>query len=517
MSRYYYKKSLDAVYEAGIIVHTVKDPDVCMIKILGLLKDYLGMDRGIILLYDSSTGALRAKRAVGIAEEVYRDLSYMPGEGLIGKAFKFDMPIIVPAMEGNEVHLDNLTSQEIEGSLSFLAVPIKYSGKVFGVLAVDRKAAEFQSYDTDTNVLKMISNYLAIFLNDHSKHDSGIGLPVFENSASELKYEYTLEEIAGKTGVFNEVMEKAELYSKSTNPVLIRGERGSGIETVSRTLHERNAELTGDYVILSCRNYSVEGGVQALFGATQSGGKMISGAVEQARFGTLFLDEVSELDIESQKGLLSYIETGEFSLGSAIFTPDARIICGSAKDLEALVRTGKFLPELYYRVSVMTIDVPPLKARIDDLPAIGGIVLDKINEKTGKDYYLSPDAAALVIRCGMPGNIRALEACLDKAVLECRGKAVKAKHFECKGGDMCRLSLVVSDTSQDKVKEIFTKDEESEELIRFLKDDDAEEKVIIQALEKTGWVQAKAARLLGMTTRQINYRIKKYDIRLNKI
>ncbi|HKM54172.1 MAG TPA: sigma 54-interacting transcriptional regulator [Isosphaeraceae bacterium] len=227
------------------------------------------------------------------------------------------------------------------------------------------------------------------------------------------------------------------------------------------------------------------------------------GRFEQADGGTLFLDEIGEISATFQAKLLRVLQEGEFErVGSSqTRNVDVRIIAATNRNIEEDVESGKFREDLYYRLNVMPINMPPLRARIEDLPEISRFLVSRIGARQGRQLLLTDSVLRLLIQYDWPGNIRELENVLERAAVMADDGLINHEALTLTGLEDRILSRG-GNLTQPKVN---FNDPEIDERER-----------IVSALECAGWVQAKAARLLGMTPRQIAYRIQQFNIKMQK-
>ena len=227
------------------------------------------------------------------------------------------------------------------------------------------------------------------------------------------------------------------------------------------------------------------------------------GRFEQADGGTLFLDEIGEISATFQAKLLRVLQEGEFErVGSSqTRNVDVRIIAATNRNIEEDVESGKFREDLYYRLNVMPINMPPLRAQIEDLPEISRFLVSRIGARQGRQLLLTDSVLRLLIQYDWPGNIRELENVLERAAVMADDGLINHEALTLTGLEDRILSRG-GNLTQPKVN---FNDPEIDERER-----------IVSALECAGWVQAKAARLLGMTPRQIAYRIQQFNIKMQK-
>jgi Nif-specific regulatory protein len=225
---------------------------------------------------------------------------------------------------------------------------------------------------------------------------------------------------------------------------------------------------------------------------------MRKGRFELADRGTIFLDEIGDLPITLQPKILRVLQEKEFERvgGEKTISVNVRLIAATSRNLEELLAEGKFREDLYYRLNVVPIYLPPLRERQVDVPVLVEYFLKKYNEENSKSVRIDPGALAALVSFGWPGNVRELENTIERLVVMSAGEVI----------GLSGLPLSIRDRSLKEPQIVPLKDALPDAVA------DVEKARIIDALKKTAWVQAKAARLLGITPRQIGYKIKRYGI-----
>jgi len=324
----------------------------------------------------------------------------------------------------------------------------------------------------------------------------------------EVSRQYGFENIIGSSPPMRRVFEQIRAVAKWTTTVLIRGESGTGKELIANAIHYNSPRAGKPFVRLNCAALSDALLESELFGhdkgAFTGANDHRLGRFEQADAGTLFLDEIGELSAPFQAKLLRVLQEGEFErVGSSkTRSVDVRIIAATNRDLEEDVAQGKFREDLYYRLNVMPIYMPPLRTRTEDIPDLARFLSARIAERQQRTLQLSDCAVRLLIQHDWPGNVRELENCLERAAVMAEDGTIDQEALILTG---LEEKILAHGGNLVQPPDNFN-DPELDERER-----------IVAALEHAGWVQAKAARLLGMTPRQIAYRIQQFDIKVRKI
>ncbi|MGD9807806.1 MAG: nif-specific transcriptional activator NifA [Deferribacterales bacterium] len=541
MNANYYKTALNTIYEISVILNSSNMIQHSLYRSLLQMSDTLSMERGIILLQDKDTGELVVEASIGLDsdEGPVKNVRYTADEGVVGKVFRFGIPILIPDVSKEPMFLNKLGRQVKEEEISFIAVPINHQGKTYGVLAVDKVVSKIYSITTDVDILKMIATLMASFLHKVQFFTSEMEAIQEEKSRieqeklklmGEVSKKYQFEGLVGSGRLMRKVMEKIQMVTASDSAVLIRGESGTGKEVVAKTIHYNSPRSKKPFVAVNCAAIPGELIESELFGYskgafTGAAGEK-KGKFEQADGGTIFLDEIGDMPMEAQSKLLRVLQDKvvEKLGGNKPVKVDVRILAATNKNLEAAVQHGEFRLDLYYRLNVFAIFLPPLRKRKEDIPEIAAHILKNLSKRYDKDFSIAPEALQALMHCNYPGNIRELENCLERSAFEAGDGMIKTDHISCMRGEMCMSHFMeeqlsgapVSITPQTGgVPEAPHHAREADE--ELISGDMDERERVVQALEKAGWVQAKAARMLDMTVRQMNYRIKKYNIKVKKI
>lgn len=534
MNANYYKTALNTIYEISVILNSSNMVQHSLYRSLAQMSDTLSMSRGLILLQDSLTGELVVEASIGIDRFPAINTRYRSDEGVVGKVFRFGVPILIPDISKEPMFLNKLGRNETGEEVSFIAVPINHQGKTYGVLAVDKVVSKMYSITTDVDILKMIATLMASFLYKVHYFEREMEAVREEKSRieeeklklmGEVSKKYQFEGLVGSGRLMRKVIEKIQMVTQSDSAVLIRGESGTGKEVVAKTIHYNSARSKKPFVAVNCAAIPGELIESELFGYskgafTGAAGEK-KGKFEQADGGTIFLDEIGDMPMEAQSKLLRVLQDKvvEKLGGTKPVQVDVRILAATNKNLELAVQSGEFRLDLYYRLNVFAIFLPPLRKRKEDIPEIAQHIIKNLSKRYGREFTITPAAVQALMNCNYPGNIRELENCIERAAFEASDGHIDTRDISCMRGEMCLSHLMEQSLAGEAPAEAVIKPQknthepEEEEIDENLDDKERVEK----ALEKSGWVQAKAARMLGMTVRQMNYRIKKYNIDVKKI
>jgi Nif-specific regulatory protein len=325
-----------------------------------------------------------------------------------------------------------------------------------------------------------------------------------------LRGDHGFDSVIGHTDTMKLVFDQVRQVAKWNTTVLVRGESGTGKELVANAIHYNSPRARSAFIKLNCAALPDNLLESELFGhekgAFTGASAQRKGRFEQADGGTLFLDEIGEISPAFQAKLLRVLQEGEFERvgGTRTLKVDVRIIAATNRDLEAEVKAGDFREDLYYRLNVMPIFMPSLSERIEDVPDLARFLVAKIGKMQSRELRITDSALRVLMRHDWPGNVRELENCLERAAVMSEQGVIDRDVIQLAG-------LNVSEAKSDAPMPVA----EDERLDPNDPNLDERERVIA-ALEEAGWVQAKAARLLNMTPRQIAYRIQTLKIRVRQ-
>lgn len=323
-----------------------------------------------------------------------------------------------------------------------------------------------------------------------------------ENEALKVRLEKknAFQEFIGNTKEMRKMFSTIRDVAPSTATVLICGETGVGKELVAQAVHRLSPQKGGPFTVLHCAALA-EGVLESeLFGHDKGSftGALYTrkGRFELAHQGTLFLDEVSEMSLQVQVKLLRVIETGQFERvgGEVTKEVDVRLLAATNKDLEKEVAEGRFRKDLFYRINVIKIDIPPLRDRRDDIPLLTDYFLIHYAQKNNKNIKgVSPEVMKLLKDYNWPGNVRELENTIERAVVLSKKNVIETEHLS---SNLTHSGKTTSPYLQLRVGTPLK---------------DVEKEVILKTLELTGGSKTDAAKLLGVSTRKIEYKVKEWD------
>ena len=324
-----------------------------------------------------------------------------------------------------------------------------------------------------------------------------------------LKDKYSFENIVGKNRYMQEVYSLIEQAAPSRSTILIQGESGTGKELVAKAIHANSARAEKPFQVVNSGSMPADLLESNLFGHVKGAftGAVASkkGLFEVADGGSIFFDEISNIGLEVQAKLLRVIQEKEFMRVGSVDTlkVDVRLIAATNDDLKKMIGEGRFREDLYYRINVISITLPPLRNKVDDIPLLVQHFLDRYSKENGReDLIISDDALGLLKGHAWPGNVRELENAIERAVvLAPRGGGISA--------ELIReyIDPVTFDPSSS-LKTIPSQGLPMKSVVT-----DFQKQLIVDALRKTHWVQKEAAKLLDLKPTTLNEMIKRYGIR----
>ncbi|MCC6544468.1 MAG: nif-specific transcriptional activator NifA [Nitrospirae bacterium] len=502
---------LSTLYEIAKRLGSSVDPKVTLSSILEILSESMGMSRGTLTLLDPETKQLYIEFAHGLTPEEKSRGIYRIGEGITGKVVETGEPIIVPDIGKEPMFLNRTRSRgDIKrDNISFICVPVKVKGDTIGVLSVDRLFTDDTiTLDEDVRILTVIASLIgqAITTAKMVELEKKNLLKEKLTLQKELKSPYRFANIVFVSDKMRDVLDSAWRVSQSKANVLLRGESGTGKELIARTIHYHSKRCDKSFISVNCAaipdtliESDLFGHVKGAFTGAVTDKK---GRFEMADGGTLFLDEIGDIPSPMQVKLLRVLQERRFErVGSSkSINVDVRIIAATNRNLEEAVREGKFREDLYYRLNVVPVRIPSLRERKEDIPPLVGHFLQLYNEENGRDVKISNEALDTLLMHDWPGNVRELENCIERMIVMAKNDLIMTEDVPL------TIDASLTGNSSD-ASDLYGQAKTLDHTI-----EDLERDRIIEALKRAGYVQARAARQLGITSRQIGYKIKKYGI-----
>ena len=470
-------------------------------RLLGILVRHHGVVRGMVTLLRD--GELHVEATEGFDDRA-RIVRYRLGEGITGQVVESNRPVVVPRVS-QEPALLNRAARRRDASrqeLSFICVPIMLKRAAAGALAVDLRYRPDRDFDSSLKFFGIVASMIAQAVNIQRQVEDERRRLLDENThlRQELRERYDFSNIIGTSGPTRQMYEQVAQVAQTNTTALIRGESGTGKELIAHAIHYNSLRAKKPFVKVSCAALPETLIESELFGYekgafTGATGRK-KGRFELAEGGTLFLDEIGDINLGTQVKLLRVLQEREFERvgGTDTVRVNVRIVAATNKNMEKAIAEGTFREDLYYRLNVFTIFVPPLRDRKTDMLLLADHFLEKFSREHRKVIRrISTPAIDMLMSYHWPGNVRELENALERAVLVCDGAVIHGHHLP--------PSLQTADAS-DTVTRVSLGDAVA-----------AYERDLIQdALKSTRGNRAKAARLLDTTERILNYKVRGYQI-----
>ena len=497
-------EKIESLYKITLAIHSSLDLDKSLYNVLDIMSKNLGMNRGSITIIDPETQHIYLKVAHGMSDTEKSKGRYKLGEGITGKVAETGRPMAIPKLDEEPLFLDRTGARKKidKSKISFICVPIKDGRRVIGTLSVDRVFDKNVSLDEDVRLLTIISGLIAQKVSMLEEINREKELLQKENLRlrKQLHEKYSFSNIIGKSRKMQEVFYLITQVAKSDATVLLLGESGTGKELVANAIHYNSLRADKPFIKVNCAALPADLVEAELFGyekgAFTGAIRAKEGKFELAHEGTIFLDEIGSLALDAQAKLLRVLQEKEVErLGSKRPKKvDVRLIAATNKDLAKAVEKAEFREDLYYRLNVYPIYLPPLRERGADILLLAEHFLEKYSRQYGKDIKrISTPAIDALMQYHWPGNVRELENCIERAVLLCEDQVIRTYHLP--------PSLqTAKDTSTYNTLSL-------KETVENL-----EIEMITDALKETKGNIRKAARLLQTTERILGYKIKKYQI-----
>ncbi|WP_226581586.1 nif-specific transcriptional activator NifA [Acuticoccus sediminis] len=565
--------SIYGLYEISKLLGAPLPLETILESVAKVLSSFMQMRDSVLVILNAEGDAELVATTRGAGRTHGKPLEVVP-QAVVDRIVATATPLVVQDMAAEPAMFGPMAPPGTPGydRVSFIGVPIKTGGVVVGTLSIDRVwdgATSFR-FDEDVRFLTMVANLVGQTVRLHRLLSADRQRLIDERRTYEKALETAMADkvappkaievsgIVGESPAIRRVMDTVAVVAKSNTTVLLRGESGTGKEVFARAIHDLSARKGKPFVKVNCAALSETVLESELFGhekgAFTGAQQQRFGRFEAAHTGTLLLDEIGEISASFQAKLLRVLQEGEFERvgGTKTIKIDVRLICATNKNLEDAVAKGTFRADLYYRINVVPIFLPPLRERPGDVRRLANSFLDRFNKENRREMQFSDSAMQILEHCSFPGNVRELENCVMRTATLAPGGTIASGDFACSHGD-CLSTLLWSSgppsgplpivarppvtpgsvSARAPVPADTAPDVSADGELVVLGPSSCghaqdgncpatggsrltEKQRLIDAMEKSGWVQAKAARLLGITPRQIGYALRKYDIELKR-
>jgi Nif-specific regulatory protein len=497
--------ALPLFYELGRVISSGKDIHEAMAVAVRVIVDNLPETTRVVLtVIDQKTGAMFIENSWGLTEEERLRGIYRVGEGITGQVAQTGEGIIVPRISEEPEFLNRTKARSDDDSrrLAFICIPIKIGYEVLGTLSVDCRRREDENLSEDKELLTVVATMIAqAVLLYRSRSVENMELRE-ENKRlqGELEEKYRPENIIGNSRPMKDLYSLISKVAGKNTPVLILGESGTGKELVASALHYMSPRAGEPFVRFNCAAIPESLAESEMFGHEKgafTGAETLRlGRFEEAQCGSLFMDEVGELSLSVQAKLLRVLQEREFERvgGNKTVCVDVRIIAATNRDLADQVKAGSFREDLYYRLNVFPLQLPPLRDRGSDILLLADYFVDKYSKINSVPVRrISTPAIDALVAYHWPGNVRELENVIERALILSDDGVIHAYHLP--------PTLQSPRTSGTKYQGNL------EERLASV-----ERELIVDALKDSCGNMAKAARELGLSERVMAIRVKSHGI-----
>ena len=495
---------LPILFQISQIINQSEDLADTLAIILRVMEERMKIVRGMVTLYDRQTESIFIHESFGLSEEEKSRGIYSLGEGITGAVVESGETVVVPSLSDAPAFLNRTQSHDrkTHPNFSFLCVPIVHDRKVLGTISAERHYPNRRLLKQDVELLATIAAMIApaveLYLLEHV-HQVQLES---ENRRlkSELKKKFKPANIIGSSKCMQEVFELIDKVSATKTTVLILGESGVGKELVANAIHFNSALAEGPFIKFNCAALPESIVESELFGHEKGSftgaTNMRKGRFEMANGGSIFLDEVGELSLPMQAKLLRVLQEKTFERvgGNHSVKVDLRIIAATNRDLTDMVKKGTFREDLFYRLNVFPMTIPPLRDRGSDIVHLADYYVARFSTESGKEVKrISTPALNMLMSYHWPGNVRELENVMERAVILADDGVIHGYNLPpslqtpAESGTACNYTL------SDKLQVV-------------------EYEMIIDALKNSNGNTSKAAEDLNLTRRILGLRMEKYRI-----
>jgi Nif-specific regulatory protein len=522
-------QELSILTEIGQLLSSTLELREAFGQMMQIISDKLNMRRGTLVLLDESTGRLRTEAAIGMTHEEMERGKYAVGEGITGSVVATGRPRVIPDIrhEPDFLNRTGRLTPHANQPISFICVPIKIEGQTAGALSIDQPMSSEEQLRSDAKLVEIIAAFLAqaIQINRMVLRQKEELLEENAQLRAQVRDRYRFENVIGDSPAMHEVFAVVGQVANSRATVLLLGETGTGKEMIAKAIHYNSPRREKPFIRVNCGAMTSTLLESELFGHVKGS---FTGAIrdkmgrfEAADGGTIFLDEIGTLEPQLQVKLLRVLQEREFErVGETQTTKvDVRVIAATNVDLQEEVAKSNFREDLFYRLNVVSIYLPPLRNRREDVPRLIDYFLDKYNAQNSRKLRrISRDMLNVLLRYPWPGNVRELENAIERAVVLSRDEdftedllPLSVRMFAAQ-----RRSNQPSETIEQLTRRLADQAmgdyEMREGEIYQLVMDQIEHALIDRALGRCGGVKTKAADFLGINRNTLNKKVKDLGI-----
>ncbi len=501
----YGKKELNLLFEISTLLNSVsRDLAEVFKPVTRLLAEHLNAERVFLSILNRTNSRISIEVSHGLTDEEQSRGVYEIGEGINGRVVETGVPVVIPKIAEDKAFLNRTgsTGNCPPEDTSFICVPVREGNENIGTISMFRKYNQHITFSEDARILAIVGSLIAQTVRNRQEYLEDLTRLETENVKlqDELKQRIQPAGIIGNSGKIQEVFRLIEMVAPTNSTVLIRGESGVGKELIADAIHFSSLRKSKAFIRVNCAALPESLIESELFGhekgAFTGANVLRKGRFEAAEGGTIFLDEIGDLPLSTQIKLLRIIQQREYErVGSTqSLKADVRLICATNRNLEEMIEKCTFREDLYYRINVFPIYIPPLRERINDVPGLADHFITKFNKLHNKDIKrISSSAIDMLMVYHWPGNIRELENCIERACILSTDNVIRAHN----------LPPTLQTAISSNTKSVGT-------LNTIL--DRIEKQIILETLLSTRGNLTRASVRLGITERMMGIRIRKYNI-----
>ncbi len=522
-------QELNALTDLGRILSSTLELREAFPKMMQVISDKLDMHRGTLVLLDESTGRLRTEAAIGLAPDDIERNRFALGEGVTGNVVATGRARIIADVRSDPDFLNRTGRIDPEGSepISFFCVPIKIEGRTLGALSVDKPFINDANIRADHLFLDIVAAFLAqaIQINRMVMRQKEELLEENAQLRSQVRDRYRFENIIGDSPAMHEVFATVGQVANSRATVLLLGETGTGKEMIAKAIHYNSPRKDKPFIRVNCGALTGTLLESELFGHVKGSFtgaiKDKMGRFEAADGGSIFLDEIGTMEPVLQVKLLRVLQEREFERvgDTAVVKVDVRVIAATNVDLQEEVAKNNFREDLFYRLNVVSVYLPPLRNRREDIPRLIDYFLDKYNGVNERRLRrISRDMLNVLMRYPWPGNVRELENAIERAVVlsndedfteELLPLSVRMFAQQRRSSQSSEsIETLTRRLSDQAISDYEMREGEIYQLVI----DQVEHALIDRALARCGGVKTKAADFLGINRNTLNKKVKDLGI-----
>jgi Nif-specific regulatory protein len=497
------KDNLSLLFQVSEVVARSSDLEEAVMLVMEEMAKKLGIIQAFLTVLNRNSSKIIIEVAYGITPEQKSRGEYKIGEGITGDVVKTGKPVIIPHISDEPRYLNKTKStSKFEDEDSFICVPIKAKNQIIGTFSVKLRFNPTRSYQNEVQFLTIMASMLARLVRSRQDKIEELEKLHYQKLREHGFYSYNdrINSLVGESGKMQAVYDLIAKVTSTNATILIRGESGVGKELVAKAIHDQSPRSKHEMIKVNCAAIPEMLIESELFGyekgAFTGADKLHKGRFELAEKSTIFLDEIGDLSPNLQVKLLRVLQEKEFQRlgGSETIRADVRIIAATNRNLEEMILNNNFREDLYYRLNVFPLIVPPLRERRGDIPLLVNHFIEKYNKIHGLEIKrISSTAIDLLMTYHWPGNIRELENCIERAAILSTDKVIRSHNLP--------PTLQSAASTRSRVEG---------SLGAIL--ENVEKQMLIDALNMSKGNLTKAAEQLKLTERIMGLRIKKYKI-----